>query len=159
MIAPGNVCHAVWEAAGFELRGNRATCPFCEGDRNLTVAIRGELFYCHRCHRGGNIRQLAGSHGVTLPPPRVRKADKPKAAFRAWLSAKMTKMALREHRTYRRAVWAAVALSDVPDFEPAWSALADWYHAERYFRLFWESTSDRLGRLELYKSWRRANAR
>ena len=145
----------ILESAGFQVRGTRATCPFCEGRRKLTVAIHGELFYCHRCQRGGNVRQLARSQGLNLPPPRVRKANGPKLAFRAWLSAKMSQMANLECQLARRAEWAKAALAFYPDHEAAWEALARWHHSERMFAMFWESASDKTGRFWMYRQWRK----
>jgi len=141
--------------AGFQVRNSRATCPFCEGHRKFTVAIHGELYYCHRCQRGGNVRTLARAQGLNLPPRRIRKADKAKAAFRAWLSQKMNEMSRAEYRLHQRAKWAKVALSFYPDFEPAWEALAAWHHAEQQFQTFWQSASDKCGRYWLYRNWRK----
>jgi hypothetical protein len=146
----------ILERAGFrDFRGNRATCPHCEGRRRHTVSVRGELFYCHRCQRGGNVRRLARQQGLKLSSPRIRLADRPKTEFRKWLSVKMAELANQERRLYRRAEWAKVVLSYYPDMEPAWNALADWYHAERAFLSFWESATDRIGRYWLYRSWRK----
>jgi len=101
----------ILERAGYrDFRGNRATCPHCEGRGRHTVSIQGELFFCHRCHQGGNVRSLARRQGLKLPPPRIRLADKPKAEFRKWLAMKMTMMADQERKLYRRAEWAKAAL-------------------------------------------------
>jgi hypothetical protein len=152
-FSPG--IHAILEAAGFQVRGTRADCPSCEGRGKLTVAIHGELFFCHRCHRGGSVRQLARSQGLNVPRARVRKGNGPKLAFRAWLSGKMAEMADRERRLARRAEWAKAALVHSPDSEPAWAALADWHHAERQFQTFWQSATDNTGRYWLYRQWRK----
>jgi hypothetical protein len=145
-------------SARFRVRGKRADCPFCEGHRRLTVSLHGELYYCHRCQRGGNVRGLARSRGLTLPPPRVRKANGPKLAFRAWLAAKMSEMTNRERRLARRAEWAKAALAFYPDHEGAWEALAAWHRSERVFAMFWESASDKCGRYWLYRNWRKRAA-
>jgi len=146
----------ILERAGYrDFRGNRASCPHCEGRRRHTVSIRGELYYCHRCQQGGNVRTLARRQGLKLPPPRIRLADKSKAAFRKWLAVKMAEMADRERKLYRRAELAKVALSYYPDMEPAWAALAEWYHAERALTIFWQSATDKVGRYWLYRFWRK----
>jgi hypothetical protein len=148
----------ILQTAGFRVLGTRADCPFCEGHRKLTVAVHGELFYCHRCQRGGSVRQLAREQGLTFPRPRVRKANQRKAAFRVWLSQKMSEMSREEHRLYRRVEWALAALNFYPDMTAAWSALAEWYNAQRKFEVFWQSANDKVGRYWLYRSWR-VNAR
>jgi hypothetical protein len=148
----------ILERAGFrDFRANRATCPYCEGHRRHTVSIRGELYYCHRCQQGGNVRTLARRQGLKLALPRIRLADKPKAAFRKWLTIKMTELADQERKLYRQAEWAKAALSCCPDMERAWAALADWYHAERAFTTFWQSATDNIGRYWLYRAWRKQN--
>ena len=148
----------LFERAGFKTRGTRADCPECSGHSRLTVAIRGELYYCHRCKTGGNVRTLARRYGLRLPPPRLRLANQPKAEFRQWLSEQMDALSRQEVRLNRRKVWAETALSFYPDFEPAWCALAQWYDAERHFLTFWESARDRVGRFWLYRYWRRQHA-
>jgi hypothetical protein len=70
---------------------------------------------------------------------------------------KVTELADQERKLYRRAEWAKVALSYYPDMEPAWAALADWYHAERGFLIFWKSATDKIGRYWLYRAWRKYN--
>jgi hypothetical protein len=149
------IAHEVLEQAGFVLRGRRATCPYCEGRRGSTVAITSDLYYCHRCHRGGHIRSLARQLGHTLPPLRLRKANIPKAQFRTWLFEKMQELGDEERRLSCRAEWAKAALRFYPDMEEAWTALALWYHREPYFRIFWESASHKIGRFNLYRHWRK----
>jgi hypothetical protein len=146
---------AILEQAGFVLRGRRATCPYCEGRRGSTVAITDDLYYCHRCHRGGHVRSLARQLGHALPPPRTRKTNIPKTQFRAWLTNKMQQLTNEERRLSRRAEWAKAALTFYPDMQEAWTALAAWYHAERNFKIFWESASDNVGRYWLYRAWRK----
>ncbi len=149
--------HAILERAGFQqIRGPRASCAFCEGSRKLTVAITDDgLWYCHRCHRGGNVRSLAKQQGVSIPPPRIRKADIPKARFRKWLSQKMTEMSREQYELTRQWRYALAALKFFPDMEEAWQALATYYHRQRYFQVFWESAGDNIGRYWLYRNWRR----
>jgi hypothetical protein len=151
-----NDTHAILESAGFHIRGTRADCPYCEGHSRLTVSIRDELFFCHRCHRGGSVRQLAREQGRSLPPLKIRKANMPKAAFRAWLVGKMTTMMREEHTLLRRYRYALDALQFFPEMQEAWTALADYYHRERYFQLFWTSANDSIGRYWLYRAWRQS---
>ena len=140
---------------GFRVKGTRADCPFCEGHSRLTVAIRGELYFCHRCHRGGTVRQLARRQGIKLPPPRLRLADIPKNQFRQWLAEKMTALSKQEWRLHCRVRWARVCLKYFPEHEAAWTLLAELYHMERQFEMFWQSVSDRVGRYGLYRAWRK----
>jgi hypothetical protein len=149
------VVAAILTRAGFEIRNNRATCPFCEGHSRFTVAIRGELYFCHRCHRGGSVRSLAREQGMALAPPRSRKANVPKAAFRTWLLQKMTELGDEERRAYRKYLWAVHALSFCTEFQPAWESLAWFYSRRRVWETFWESASDRVGRYWLYRAWRK----
>ena len=153
-----NNVHAILVRAGFQLRRNRATCPYCrDGHKRpgLTVAIHGDLFFCHRCKRGGSVRGLARGQGIELPPPRIRKADAPKAAFRTWLADRMTELSREEWRLRRGAQLANVALRYFPDMELAWDALAAFHHRERFFITLWESASDKIGRYWLYRMWRK----
>lgn len=144
--------------AGFAVRGSRANCAFCEGNARLTVAIKDYLFYCHRCHKGGDIRRLAGDQGVELPPIRKRRADIPKQRFRDWLAAKRTEMMRLERELTKRWRYALLALSFYPEMPEAWQALADYYGAQERISFFWQSCSDKIGRYWLYRAWRRHNA-
>ncbi len=149
---------ALFTRAGFQIRGRRATCPNCEGRRGLTVSITDEgLWYCHRCHKGGSIRQLARAQGVALPPPRVRKANAPKAAFREWLGKKMREMANEEHRLTVAKRHAEAALQVFPEMDEAWQALADYYNKEQCFALFWKCATDNIGKYWMYRAWRKTN--
>ena len=145
----------ILERAGYVIRGKRATCPHCKGNRRQTVAIHGDLFYCHRCARGGNVRTLARGQGIKLPPPCLRLADRPKQEFRTWIGMKMAELANLERKFYQRAEWAKAALAYYPDMQCAWDALADWCHARHTFITFWQSASDKVGRYWLYRTWRK----
>jgi hypothetical protein len=61
-----------------QLRGGRAKCPFCdvEGQKRPSLAVRGELWFCHRCARGGNALQFARLVGE-LPPQERRVSRNP----------------------------------------------------------------------------------
>jgi hypothetical protein len=151
-----NNVHAILASAGFQIRGKRATCPYCEGHRSLTVAITDDgLWYCHRCLRGGNVRSLAHQQGVTLPLPRSRKADIPKSQFRAWLSQKMTALGNEERRAYALKQWADAALHFYPEHQLAWNFLRRFCARRPVWERFWELATDKVGRLALYKRWRR----
>lgn len=150
---------AILERAGFVLRGNRASCPFCTCNRKLTVAIHGEVFFCHHCKRGGHIRSLARRQGISLPPLRVRKASIPKNRFRGWLSRKVTELGNEERKAFKKLEWAFAALYFDADFEPAWNFLAWFYCRECVWREFWISATDRLGRFWMYRAWRKYAAR
>ncbi len=145
----------VFERAGYRIRNNRADCPSCEGHARLTVAIHGDLFFCHRCHRGGNVRELARSQGLQFPQRRLRLADLPKKWFRQWLSEKSSEMAQRERRLYRQASYAHACLQFYPQHEGAWEVLRELYSEQRRFQRFWGLASDRIGRFQLYRWWRR----
>jgi hypothetical protein len=148
---------AILIAAGYSVHArNRANCPHCSGHSRLTVAFTNDgRFFCHRCGKGGHVRSLAREQGVTFPRPRIRKADMPKAAFRRWLSEKMTALGNEERKAYTKVEWAISALHSYKDFEPAWEFLR-WFYERRYvWESFWESGTDRIGRLHLYKVWRR----
>jgi hypothetical protein len=66
-------------------------------------------------------------------------------------------MATLERVTVRKARLAFSVLAKFPDCEPAWDALARFYHIEHHLRVFFEAAQDRIGRLELYRAWRSAN--
>jgi hypothetical protein len=146
---------AAFAAAGFVLRGSRASCPFCEGHSRQTVAIKGGLWHCHRCLRGGHIAKLAREQGIELPAPRERRANIPKTRFREWLAEKMVTLSNREHRLRRSADSAIAALTYFPEMDTAWGALAEYYNSRHLFERFWQSASDKVGRYWLYRQWRR----
>ncbi len=149
---------AILVKSGYRIRGRRADCPRCSGHSRLTVSFTDDgRFYCHRCGKGGNVRGLARRLGVTLPPPRLRKADIPKAKFRAWLSSKMTELANEERRAYALKKWADAALHFYPEFELAWNFLGRFHIRHRVWGRFWESATDNIGRFHLYRGWRRHN--
>ena len=52
-----SIVDVVRHYAHVELRGNRADCPFCDGERKGTFAIDSKTgrFKCHRCGRQGDI--------------------------------------------------------------------------------------------------------
>jgi hypothetical protein len=153
--------HAILVTAGYQnFRRTRANCPHChEGHRppDLTVAIHGDLFYCHRCGRGGHIRQLARVQGINLPSRRQGLARLRKMFFEDWLKKKMTDVSKEEFNLHRKASLAHVALQfpELSDFLPAWEALRRWHERERSFEYFWSLATDKLGRIHLYRYWRK----
>src|SRR5258707_911612 len=119
---------AIFERAGFEIRNGRAVCPYCQDGhrvRKLTVAIRGELWFCHRCHAGGSVRTLANQQGVPLPPVRIRKANIPKSQFRAWMLDRMDRLGSEERKAYRKLECVNTGFSI--DYEPVWEFLS-WFY-------------------------------
>jgi|HubBroStandDraft_6_1064221.scaffolds.fasta_scaffold01137_13 hypothetical protein len=146
-------------AAGYRIRGRRADCPRCKGHSRLTVSFTEDgRYYCHRCHFGGHIRQLAHVQGITLPPTRVKAANIPKMQFRAWLSEKMTVLGEEERKGHKKLEWANTALFFSDDFGPAWDFLS-WFYARRCtWQAFWTSATDNVGRYWLYRAWRRHGA-
>jgi hypothetical protein len=147
---------ALLTAAGFEVRGSRFNCR-CEGGSRLTGSLSDErdVAYCHRCHARFTARALARGQGVTLPPARIKRTRIVRQQFNAWLKTKRAELCDRERRLARRAEWAKAALASFPDMEPAWEALAAWYHARQTLETFWESVQDNVGRYWLYRAWRR----
>jgi len=147
-------------ASGVEVQRGRATCPACTGGSRWTVAVnesRG-LAYCHRCHRHWTLRGLAREQGITLPTKRIGRAREKKQAFHAWLRTVTADMMAEERRLAHRAELAKQVLAKFPDVEPAWTALAEWYHARRKYELFAEAVRDGIGRLTLYRLWRKCHA-
>lgn len=142
---------------GFRVKGKRADCPFCSGGSRLTVSFDEHkgIAHCFRCQWTASTRSLARQQGIELPQRAIPKTWVRKEEFRKWLLKIMGEMANRERRVRNLAEWAKVALKEFPDMESAWTVLADWYHSERAFNLFWETVSDRTGRFLLYRDWRR----
>ena len=130
-LEPDRVC-GLLVAAGYRIRGRRADCPHCEGGSRLTVSINDERFYCHRCHKGGNVRTLAREIGKPLPPETLeqRAARKRAAQFRAWLDQQYRTVATEFRCAGLLAQRAHRVLQQYPDCEPAWDALARFYHPE-----------------------------
>lgn len=148
---------AILISAGYSIHGrNRASCPHCSGHSRLTVAFTNDgRFFCHRCGKGGHVRSVAREQGISIPPTRIRKANIPKAAFRRWLSQEMIMLSNEERVAYKRMAWAKSALYFYPEFEPAWAFLR-WFCERRHtWAYFWERATDNIGRLALYRAWRR----
>jgi hypothetical protein len=73
----------------------------------------------------------------------------------ARLAAKYSELAVREFELNRKAKIARIALHYFPNWGAAWQVLANLYHEEQELSDFFEAASDRIGRLALYKAWRR----
>jgi transposase-like protein len=151
------------ERAGYHLSRNsrRATCPTCSTGRTdfvVSVNLDKAVYYCHRCNRGAKIQNLAPAFQLGQPKPRIRRADIKKRQFREWLDSRMTQLADCERRLARRALWASQALKlgvGWPVSDLVWLVLGDFYQAQRTFETFWQDATDKCGRLELYRRWRR----
>jgi hypothetical protein len=148
------------EQAGFRVRGQRANCMHCQGTSRFTVAFNDSVAFCHRCKWTANARLLGKKLGRTVSPEssEQRRIRLVIAQFRAWLSAKYTKMANEERQLASRAQLAKKLLAVFPGCEPAWNALARWHHAEQRLQNFFELAQCRSGRRELFREWVRANA-
>ena len=146
------------EEAGFRVRGKRADCAYCSGGSRLTVSFTPEVAFCHRCGWRTNIRRLAREQGKAAPTRRIGRAKVRKELYRGWLSRAYSSMAEEERKLAGRAELAKLALIYFPDMERGWDTLARWYHTQRNFALFFEAAQDRIGRFELYRSWRASNA-
>lgn len=161
------------EAAGYRIRGRRATCPHCSGRRGLTVSFSDDgKFFCHRCLKGGHVRQLAPDHHIILPPARISQSAIRKEQFRNWLLRKMAELSSAEYELTRSRrfaldvleypntvenLWGHALPSEPPDelaLDWAWEQLARYYHKQRRFELFWRCASDKVGRYWLYRAWR-----
>jgi hypothetical protein len=124
--------HSLLDTAGYRIRGRRADCPHCEGRSRLTVSLNDECFYCHRCGKGGNVRTLVREIGTSLPPESLeqRVARERAARFRAWVDRQCRTVATEFYSAGRLAQRAKKVLAKYPDCEPAWDALARFYHSE-----------------------------
>jgi hypothetical protein len=154
---PQTSIQSLLSSAGFRVREKRAECVHCSGSAKLTVSFNNEVAHCHRCKWSANRWQLAKGLGQTVSPRKIGKVEVRKKRFFAWLSLRYGQMADLERVTVRKARLALSVLEKYPDCEPAWAALANFYHVEHYLRIFFESAQDRIGRLELYRAWRAAN--
>ncbi len=120
--------------AGYRIRGRRADCLQCqaEGHGPSTIAFTDEVAFCHRCKWTGNIRTLSRQLGVAAGPERPEDVAKRERAaqFEKWRDACFRILARRLRILARQAELAKQILRNFPDCEPAWSALADYYHNE-----------------------------
>jgi hypothetical protein len=125
--------YSLLEHAGFDIRGTRANCPYCEGSSRLTVRIGpGDVFYCHRCHRSGNTRTLLRRFGLPVAPEsqQIRERRGLENRFDEWRDKRQQILAKRFHSLSLRAQWAKAALAFYPEWELAWDTLGAFYHRE-----------------------------
>jgi hypothetical protein len=142
---------------GFEVRHSRFHCPHCDGHARWTGSFSEakQCGFCHRCKAKITVRSLTG---LAFAPRNPGAARIRQAQFRKWLSEMMSEQSRREYRLHQRAKLAMATLEQYPDCEPAWAVLEEWHQAQRAFTRFWECASDRIGRFEVYKTWRAAYA-
>ncbi len=120
------------ERAGFHVRGRRADCIHCEGHARATVSFNDEVAFCHRCKWTANVRTLSRELGLPLAPltREIREERNKDERFAEWSNVCHLVLVRRLRFLTRRAELAKNVLAILPDFEPAWSALADFYHSE-----------------------------
>jgi hypothetical protein len=118
--------------AGYRVRGRRADCVGCEGRSRLTVSFNDEVYYCHRCGRAGNARTLARDLGVPIAPEthEARVKRDRAAQFSEWVDTLHLILSRHLRLLRSRAELAKNVLNAYPDCDPAWSALAEFYHSE-----------------------------
>jgi hypothetical protein len=143
------------ERAGFVVHRTRADCIHCGGASKGTVSFTDEVAYCHRCAWTANAAQLARSLGESVPreTPEHRSERLCAERFRKWLSEKYQAAANEERYLARAAELAKQILKHFYDCEPAWDALARWYHAERRLAEFFELAQCGTGRSVLFRAW------
>jgi G:T-mismatch repair DNA endonuclease (very short patch repair protein) len=157
LLRKGTGMRQLLERAGFRVRGKRARCVHCTGRDQLTVSFTAEVAYCHRCHWTANAAQLAKSQGRTVAPRKVGLARERKRRFFDWLDKRYAQIAKLEYSLSKRAALAHDILIRFPDCEPAWAALARLEHSSHAIEVFFEAARDKIGRLQLYRVWRRYN--
>lgn len=130
------------ERRGFGIcSATRASCPFCTGSSRGTVAFTDTLAFCHRCRWTANRIALGRELGLLstdLETQRelrqqgrhMRAIESTLTAFECWRNARMREVTDRYRVLGRRAALARQVLSRWPECDPAWSALARFYHAE-----------------------------
>ena len=128
------------EQAGFRIRRHRADCSKCTGRSRLTVSFTNEVAYCHRCHWTGNVFTVSRELGLLHDPEtRARfwaaqresaKTEQKLRAFGSWRNRHIRELSGRYRRLWRVAGIAGRVVEVFSDCEPAWDALARFYHAE-----------------------------
>jgi len=123
------------EKAGFRLRGRRAECIHCQGHSHWTVSFTPEVAFCHRCKWTANVVMLARELGFSeeaLCQVRTESSERQADAekFEAWRKRSIRELSARYRSLRRKAGQAHEVLQKYPDCEPAWDALARWYHEE-----------------------------
>jgi hypothetical protein len=118
--------------AGYRLHGNRAECRSCKGSGTWTVSFNNEVAFCHRCKWTANSFMLARGLGKTIEreSPEKLAARETAVQFGKWIDDQYIQVARQYRCLGRSAALAKHVLSVFPDCEPAWDALARFYHQE-----------------------------
>jgi hypothetical protein len=104
------------------------------------VSFTHEVAYCHRCQWSGNRITLATELGLLSDPgsrqallrerERRERLEAPVRAFEKWRDERLW-LAIDQHRHLsRQAILAEGVLTNFPDSESAWDALAEFYRRE-----------------------------
>jgi hypothetical protein len=168
------------ERSGFRLRGrNRADCIHCAGHSVGTVSYTTEVAYCHRCAWSANSVLLRKQLGLLPSDPESKRRARAEAHQRAsclriikrfavWRETNIQMYSTELRRMGRNAVIAMEVLNRYPDCEPAWDALARFYHREAELNrlLDWLACAQASPWLEndysitdLFDSWRAVDAK
>jgi hypothetical protein len=127
---------------GFDIRStSRADCAYCTGRSRGTVAYTDALAFCHRCHWKTHRVELARllgllrtdfeAHRKLRQQMRHRQAiESTLASFECWHETRLGEITNRYRVFGRQAALARQVLAHWPDCDPAWSALARYYHNE-----------------------------
>lgn len=130
------------ERIGFRIcSATRADCAYCTGSSRRTVSFTDDLAFCHRCHWKANRIGLARQHGLLRANPETQRRLCEEAAhrrgfrsilaaFESWRETRLSHVANRYRQLGRQAIMAQSILQRWPDCEPAWDALARFYHEE-----------------------------
>jgi hypothetical protein len=167
------------ERAGFRIRSaNRADCAHCSGSSIQTVGYTSELSHCFRCGWAANRFGLAKHLGLLRNDPitraklrvegRHRRAvESTLGRFENWRERRMRRLSTQYRALGRQALLAHEVLLRWPACEPAWDALARFYHAEArllvaFDFLAFAKASNWLERdstpAELFQTWRQRHA-
>ena len=130
------------ESADFVVRSRcRADCAYCTGRSRGTVALNDRVVFCHRCRWAASRIGLARQPGlVSVDPETQRKLrqetrhrqaiESSFASFERWREARLRETTSRYRALGRQAALARQVLSRWPECDPAWTALARFYHDE-----------------------------
>jgi hypothetical protein len=164
------------EEAGLVMRGaNRADCVHCMGQSRGTVSFTSEVAFCHRCKWTANVVTLAREAGLLRADSQAARAvqdsarrrsqfDSELQRFEVWRERQIRSVTDRYRLLWRKAALASRVLSAFPECEPAWSALAAFYHSQGRLSaildwLMFAKASNWLDEdskaPEVYESWRR----
>jgi hypothetical protein len=167
------------ERAGFRIRSaNRADCAHCRGRSIRTVGYTTEVAHCFRCGWAANRVRLARELGLFTNDPVVRERLHVEARhrravrltllqFQNWRDGKLRLLSEEYKKLGEQAAFAHRVLLRWPDCEPAWDALARFYHAEAGLLaaldfLTFAKASDWLESdatpVQVFETWRRLRA-